>query len=99
VKPGFEANSCVLYDAAKQQWLYLHSPSSILSTGWVDSVAQLLKQVESLVKSERYYAVGFLAYGAAPAFDQAPGKIKSYLAAGDSYQVNYTYRPAIAEYS
>lgn len=142
MNPGSKADSCVLYHAANQQWLYFESPTKILSTYCVDSVVELLERAESLVKSEGYYAVGFLAYGAAPAFDpslvvqssqslpllwfglyenpkiidlpriasasckslmwvsdlddlgyeQALGKIKYYLAAGDTYQTNYTYR-------
>ena len=139
--PANVANSCVMYDAIRQQWLYFDAPSTILSTHDVNEVVELLEQVDSLVRENGLYAVGFVTYGAAPAFDSALlakssgllpliwfgmyesarafelpkraspvcetmnwdsslgrgeyetalKKIKRYLGAGESYQVNYTY--------
>ena len=132
----------VLHDFNSRTWLKFENPCQIISTTRLDQVIPRLKDVEDLVNTHDWFAVGFISYEAAPAFDPAaqvrpddgfpllwfglysavqqmdslptpnPGyqldkwrptisretydkaidQIKNQIAAGNTYQVNYTFR-------
>lgn len=134
-------NTAVLFDAASRCWLQFEEPAAIYAAYDLAAVHTVLEQVESAV-AENNFAVGFIAYEAAPAFDPAlavnsvesfplawfaiypqarelafpqvadgppiaPGwqlsindkkyradlaQVKRYIHAGETYQVNYTFR-------
>jgi len=131
----------VLYDARQRQWLSFTNPVTVLSATEIGAVPVILDEVTAAVK-KKLYAIGFVTYEAAPAFDPAltvkpdtdlplawfaiysdaqamrfPGiasvapvtlswnlsvtediyrsallRIKDYIHAGATYQVNYTFR-------
>ncbi len=134
-------NQVILQDRQGSRWLRFSRPRSILVTDQLSEVPRLLARIEAVVREESLYAVGFISYEAAPAFDSAltvraasglpllwfglydrpesiirPGgqahyvvgqwqpsvsrreydvaidRVKSHIAAGETYQVNYTYR-------
>lgn len=134
-------NTAVLFDASSKRWLQFQEPVNIYAAYDQPAVHTVLDQVECAV-AENNFAVGFIAYEAAPAFDPAlmvtadesfplawfavypqarelvfpgladgppisPGwqlsiedkkyrldlsQVKKYIHAGDTYQVNYTFR-------
>ena len=136
-------NSVVIHDAGRRQWLHFQNPRQIISAHRIEEVIPTLNAIESHIAKDSLYAVGFVAYEAAPAFDSAlavredgafplvwfglygePEKvslpttqasshdqpllwqpllqqdayedaierIKHYIEAGDTYQVNFTLR-------
>lgn len=64
-------NSAVLYDTQQQQWLYFHSPAKILVAREMAEVLPLLKTLQQETLQQGYYAVGWISYEAAPAFDSS----------------------------
>ena len=124
---------------------FFRDPVEIYSTSNLDVVVPLLNRIDARARGEGLYAVGYLAYEAAPAFDgalsahdaagpllwfglydgfetalpavadavaapadwkpvigreqfdQTIERIRTYIAAGDTYQVNYTF-PITAEF-
>jgi len=62
-------NAGVLYDAQAQRWLLFQQPTAILVASHPDAVLPVLAQVQQAVDRQGYYAVGWLSYEAAPAFD------------------------------
>lgn len=52
-------------------WLYFKNPIRILKTFHISEVLEILHQVEKFVHTEKYHAVGWIAYEASPAFDSA----------------------------
>ena len=143
------ANNCALvYDAIQQKWLLFTKALAVYTSYQSQDIPSILKDIERQSAEEELYAVGFLAYEAASAFDNAfpsprPGspafpllyfamyskaeefsesifqeeakserdsvlawepslseseykdafqKIKNYIALGQSYQVNYSFR-------
>jgi len=58
-----------LYDNISKSWLHFVKPKQIISTNRVDQVLECLKEVDFLVNSQRLNAVGFITFGASPAFD------------------------------
>ena len=134
-------NCAVLYDAKQGRWLQFVEPVRIFTASDAGSVPSTIASVEAEVK-KKHYAVGYVAYEAAPAFDPAfivkpvtsfplawfaiytdakplnipdiPStsldqlswqssineddyraalqRIKQYIHAGDTYQVNYSFR-------
>jgi len=69
IPPG-ATNTAVLFDATSRKWLQFNEPIETLSTDDQDSVSTVLDTVEQQVR-EKNFAVGFVAYEAAPAFDPA----------------------------
>lgn len=68
--PGAIAtNGVVLYDAQAHQWLYFHQPVATFVAMHTDEVMPVLEAVQAAVDRQGYYAVGWLSYEAAPAFD------------------------------
>ena len=63
-------NTAVIFDANNGQWLQFKDPIEVYSTNDHNSVRTLLDTVEAQV-SNNNFAVGFVAYEAAPAFDPA----------------------------
>jgi para-aminobenzoate synthetase / 4-amino-4-deoxychorismate lyase len=61
----------VLHDVQEQRWLHFRQPVHIYQTAELGEVLPLLETVEARVEAEGLWAAGFLAYEAAPAFDQA----------------------------
>ncbi|WP_006786884.1 chorismate-binding protein [Thiorhodospira sibirica] len=132
----------ILRDPEQQQWLVFRNPCRVMVATRLDEVVPMLALIEAEVAAHHWYAAGFLAYEAAPAFDAALSvradgafpllwfalfaqcerfshlppamtpmpvlswepsvgatdyaaaieRIKAHLRAGDSYQVNYSFR-------
>ena len=132
---------CLLFDSAGNVWLRYQSPLSIVATRSISEVKPSLELIENAVEERSLDAVGYVAYEAGAAFDEAfpkraagnmpllwfglynepaaigiekaflvPGprphwipsttfddydtaiaSIKDALAAGETYQVNYTF--------
>jgi para-aminobenzoate synthetase/4-amino-4-deoxychorismate lyase len=64
-------NQIVIHDARQKQWLKFTQPTSIITTYSLTEVIEKLQWVNKLVKQDNMYAVGFLSYEAAAAFDEA----------------------------
>lgn len=64
-------SSAILRDAASRAWLFFDQPLETIETTHLDDVLPLLRAVETAVASRGLYAVGWVAYEAAPAFDPA----------------------------
>ena len=62
--------NAVIFDALKQQWLSFQEPEKIFSCADHASILSILDSVESEIAVGKY-AVGFVSYEAAPAFDSA----------------------------
>lgn len=60
-----------LRDAANEIWLHFDHPHQVISTTRLEDVLPALREVESIVNQHDWYAVGFISYEAAPAFDKA----------------------------
>ncbi len=61
----------ILYDAAQSLWLRFEHPIAVIQVHQLDEVLPTLRQVEKRLSQEQLYAVGFISYEAAPAFDPA----------------------------
>lgn len=61
----------LFYDPAQKSWLRFSKPLQVLATRKISEILPLLQAVEHQVTQEKLYAVGFLSYEAAPAFDPA----------------------------
>jgi len=136
-------NISVIQDAENKQWFRFSAPCEVIAAFHIDEVVPKLKQIETAVNEQGFYAVGFISYEASPAFDaalrthppddfpllwfglypepekinlpslpekivqlpenwtpsvsktaynQAIDRIKTHIARGDTYQVNYTFR-------
>lgn len=68
--PAVATNTSVLFDANSGQWLQFKDPVEIYKAGDHASVLTVLHEVEAQVRNNNY-AVGFVSYEAAPAFEQA----------------------------
>ena len=64
-------NSVVIHDAAQQCWLHFRNPRQIISAHRIEDVIPALNLIEKTVNKQGFYAAGFIAYEAAPAFDPA----------------------------
>ncbi len=63
-------NVCI-YDSAAGCWLRCDQLIDVIATSAADEVAATLARIESSVARKKCWAVGFLSYEAAPAFDPA----------------------------
>ena len=61
----------ILRDAASGRWLQFMRLRELVRAGTVGEVAAALVRVEEAVLRDSLYAAGFVAYEAAPAFDDA----------------------------
>ena len=64
-------NQIVIHDARQKQWLKFTQPNYIVTTHSLTEVVAKLQWVNELVRERHMYAVGFLGYEAAAAFDEA----------------------------
>lgn len=60
----------VLYDKSTDQWFNFLRPFKIISTHHNLEVAKCLQEIELIVNTKDLYAVGFISYEAASAFDK-----------------------------
>jgi para-aminobenzoate synthetase/4-amino-4-deoxychorismate lyase len=60
-----------IQDAARDRWLGFPEPVAVLAAQRLEAVRPLLAEAAARVEAEGLWAVGFLAYEAAPAFDPA----------------------------
>lgn len=60
-----------IHDEKRQRWLGFDAPVEIVSAHSIDDIPYRLRQIESMVQYHNLWAVGFLTYEAAPAFDRA----------------------------
>ncbi|MCS6907648.1 MAG: aminodeoxychorismate synthase component I [Anaerolineales bacterium] len=63
--------TAILFEADARRWACFSNPLTTLDTRQIHEVLPILQQVERKVSQEKLYAVGFLSYEAAPAFDSA----------------------------
>ena len=133
-------NSVIIHDASRGRWLSFRDPVEVVIIDRLQGVLPSVRLVNQATNSG-YWAAGFIAYEAAPAFDdalvtrphgslplvwfgiyeeaeeihldtlestnqpldwtpsvspeeyrEAIRRVREYIAAGDTYQVNYTYR-------
>ncbi|MCH8140526.1 MAG: chorismate-binding protein [Proteobacteria bacterium] len=61
----------VLHDADAHCWHHFSAPFAVLETFDLHEVMETIQAVEERVLAEQLYAVGFISYEAAPAFDAA----------------------------
>ncbi len=71
-------NEIILRDAVRGQWLRFQHPSAILTTSDCGEVVRVLAEVETAVRAKGVFAVGFISYEAAPAFDTAFEVVKGH---------------------
>lgn len=65
----------ILRDPRQQCWFLYHQPVEVVWTRVSADVVRLLSQLERRVEHEGLFAAGYVAYGAAPGFDEAlPGE-------------------------
>jgi para-aminobenzoate synthetase/4-amino-4-deoxychorismate lyase len=62
-------HSALIYDTHQHQWCFFQEPVEVMTTATVVEVLPLLHQVQKKVETDHCYAVGFVSYEAAPAFD------------------------------
>ncbi len=64
-------NQIAIHDAVNKKWLRFENPVKIIETDKISEVISKFQQVEEVVNKEKLYAVGFISYEAASAFDSA----------------------------
>ncbi|MEM1008287.1 MAG: aminodeoxychorismate synthase component I, partial [Myxococcota bacterium] len=69
--PVLKPNQALLFDRPNQQWLWFEHPLQTFCATQLDQVIPLLDEVEYHTHQQRTFAVGFVSYEAAPAFDSA----------------------------
>ena len=70
--PGFRSREplhALLRDASAGQWLLFEHPLDVFETSDPAEILPLLRTIEQAASARGLYAVGVLAYEAAPAFD------------------------------
>lgn len=65
------APQAVIRAAPGGEWLHFQNPEAVIETSRIEDVIPKLDEVEGLVAARRWWAVGFLSFEAAPAFDAA----------------------------
>lgn len=60
-----------LYDRQQNSWLRFHEPDEIICVYEPDKVIPALQHLDAVTKNRQMYAVGFVSYDGAPAFDHA----------------------------
>jgi para-aminobenzoate synthetase/4-amino-4-deoxychorismate lyase len=68
-RPGI--GEVVLRDASSGRWLRFREPEEVIEIHDLADVVPGLRRMEALVRGRGWWAAGFLAYEAAPAFDRA----------------------------
>jgi len=65
------ANSAIIHDAMTGWWLHFRGPQRVIEANRIEDVIPGLRSIESVVRSQKLFAAGFISYEAAPAFDAA----------------------------
>ncbi len=68
---GGHTDLCILRDAVGGGWLRFTDPVAVVEAVCVGDVIPALRRVDEAVNGEGLHAAGFLAYEAAPAFDES----------------------------
>jgi para-aminobenzoate synthetase/4-amino-4-deoxychorismate lyase len=68
---ALQPGQALVYSRSRRGWLYFSDPAVILTAGRHEDVVPLLREVERLQADHSWYAAGYLAYEAGPAFDPA----------------------------
>ena len=66
-----EPFTACLYDRQQNSWLQFLEPDEIICVYDYEKVIPALQHLDAVTKNRQMYAVGFVSYDAAPAFDQA----------------------------
>ena len=66
-----ENATSIIYDSKNAEWLEFKDLIGIITTNSIENVVCCLQNVEEAVECKKYFAVGFVAYEAASAFDKA----------------------------
>ena len=61
----------VIRDASRKRWLYFHNPKRVFCIQRMDEILPALREIENEVSINGHFAAGWIAYEAAPAFDDA----------------------------
>lgn len=61
----------IVFDPEHRHWLHFQSPRQVFTTTSVDEVVSLLERVEQCCSTDNVWAVGWISYEAAPAFDHS----------------------------
>ncbi|HNP36470.1 MAG TPA: aminodeoxychorismate synthase component I [Woeseiaceae bacterium] len=61
----------LLREGPSSQWLLFESPRDVLLAGNVTAVKETLAEIERRVTEDKLFAAGYIAYEAAPGFDEA----------------------------
>ncbi|ELS04832.1 aminodeoxychorismate synthase, component I [Xenococcus sp. PCC 7305] len=64
-------NQIVIHDANRKQWLKFSQPSQVIQANCLAEVLSRWQLVNELVQKHKFYAVGFISYEAAAAFDSS----------------------------
>jgi para-aminobenzoate synthetase/4-amino-4-deoxychorismate lyase len=64
-------DTVILHNASAGRWLRFKAAHQVITVEGLDGVLPALRQVESLVNRQKWYAVGFISYEASTAFDPA----------------------------
>lgn len=65
------ALTALVQDGGAGDWLAFGPPARVLAARRIDAVRDVVREAQRCVETEALWAVGFLAYEAAPAFDRA----------------------------
>ena len=69
--PSQKNHTVVIRDAAKKRWLYFHDPERVFYIHRIDEILPALSEIEKEISENGHFAAGWIAYEAAPAFDDA----------------------------
>jgi para-aminobenzoate synthetase/4-amino-4-deoxychorismate lyase len=61
----------VIWDAAKNRWLCFRDPERVFCIHRMDEILPALSEIEKEISENGHFAAGWIAYEAAPAFDDA----------------------------
>lgn len=67
----FYPKKILIHDAVRRRWLEFSKPTRVIVARRLDEVIPALDKAEAIVNERGLYAVGFISYDAAPAFDSA----------------------------
>ena len=71
INPSQKNHTVVIREASQKRWLYFQHPELVISIHRINEVLPALQEIENIVSKDKYYAAGWIAYEAAPAFDVA----------------------------
>ncbi len=71
IYPSQKNHTVVIRDVAKNRWLYFHDPERVFCIDRMDEIFSALSEIEKEISQKGHFAAGWIAYEAAPAFDDA----------------------------